>query len=102
MDHADRARLFAPFDALSGFRSALVRTEDTQVPRKALSEDQLERLDMVFHRLSPGDTVRCTYYDGKRYSDITGSIDDVDAEKRMLNLNRISIPFDRIYDIRII
>jgi hypothetical protein len=102
MEHAERARLFAPFDALSGFRAALVRTEDTSVPRKILSEDQLEKLDIIFHRLSPGDTVRCTYYDGKRYSDITGAIDDVDAEKRMLNLNRISIPFDRIYEIRLI
>lgn len=47
---ADRAKLFAPYDALKGYREALIAKEKIIVPRKDLSEEVKDDLDIKFRQ----------------------------------------------------
>ena len=51
MDRIQRARIFSAFDALKGFRELLKEQERIVVPKRILSEDDLEVLDCKIHAI---------------------------------------------------
>ena len=51
MDRASRAKQFMPFDALKGFREALMEKERVYVPKKELSEERKAELDIMLRQI---------------------------------------------------
>ena len=66
---ADRAKIFAPFDALKGFKEALAAQEVIIVPKVELSEDQKEvLLNVVMQEIHGNMTVNYVNLQGLKCS----------------------------------
>ena len=74
MPLAQRAKQFAPFDALKGFKEAIQDVNDRMelTERIVLSEDQQNQLDDLVHELRKGDRITITYYHKGRYIKLSG------------------------------
>lgn len=62
MPPSQRAKQFAPFDAVVGLRKALYEKERIRTPRKLLSEDMIEEIDRTLKELNLYDIVTVTHY----------------------------------------
>lgn len=104
MSREERAKQFAPFEALTGLRKALAKkeAEHERVEKIEVSEDRAARLDRTIAKLEPGMTVRVTYYSGGGYVDVTGKLAAVDSAFFFLKIGNGKIFFDDIYEITII
>lgn len=58
---ASRAQIFQSFDAIKWFRRILKEKERVIVPKKVLSEDDLEELDYKVHQIKVGMMMQVTY-----------------------------------------
>lgn len=97
---ADRAKLFAPFDALKGFREALADQERIVVPKIELSEDYCELLDREFQKLKIRDIVTIIYYDKCEYLSKTGMISKINLPGRLIQIVQTPIYIDNIFSIQ--
>ena len=103
MTRAERAKQFAPFDAMKGLQEALRDREERhlRVERHEISEDMAERNSKVILKLERGMKVEiscyCAFHDVVKH----GRITDVDITFRNLKLDSERIWFDDIYAIRI-
>lgn len=98
--YADRAKIFAPFDALKGFREALRLKERITVPKMILSEDMKYDLDWKFKQLKPADMVTIIHYDNGDYIKTTGMISLISLEGRFIQVVNTRIYIDDIIDIQ--
>lgn len=96
---ANRAKQFAPFDALKGYREALRAMERIVVPPNELSEDSKEELDRRLHLLNLNDLVTVVYYDRDEYVRITGIVTKKSPSGRFIQIVNTSISFDDILSI---
>ena len=96
-----RAKIFAPFDALTGLRQALKEKEKIRVPRKEISEDMAEKIDRHIKILELGKIITVVWYNEieQNYIQITGEIVKFDAQKRFIQIEKMYIYFDDIYSI---
>lgn len=85
MDVGRRAKQFAPFAALRGLDETIRQQEIIYEPRKELSDDQKQKLDMKLRMLSYGMRIRATYFVKKQenqmigqYHTITGKVEFFD------------------------
>ena len=99
MPLSQRAKQFAPFDALKGFKEAIqdVNYQTELVDRIILSEDQLYELDEVAHSLNKGERITITYYHKGRYLKLSGIFTRIDEIEKVMvmtgeafNLNDIN------------
>ena len=105
MRRGDRAKLFAPFDALNGFGSAIREKDIVYVPRMQLSDEICERISRHLTALHRRDTVTVIYFVSVRrgteedlgeYRTVTAAVVRVDEIERKLILDTVSIPFEDI------
>ena len=105
MRRGDRAKLFAPFDALNGFGSAIREKDIVYVPRMQLSDEICERISRHLTALHRRDTVTVIYFVSVRrgteedlgeYRTVTAAVARVDEIERKLILDTVSIPFEDI------
>ena len=103
MTQAERAKQFAPFDAMKGLQEALRDREErhARVERHEISEEQIEKNSSVLVKLTKGTRIIIDYYCA--FHDITkeGRITEISTTLRYLKLNGEKIFFDDIYCIRI-
>ena len=107
MSPAQRAKIFAPYDALEGMFETLHLKERRGTPKVELTDTGEEELDRKFRALRPGDHSKVTYYSVDRsagepigsYTDITGIVARIDSDRRILRIVDTDIPFDSILDI---
>lgn len=104
MDREDRAKQFAPFEALGGLREALrqVELELERVEKQEVSEDRAAKISKVLNKIEKGKTVRVTYYDSGYYVDVEGVVTSIDRTFKFIVIGEGKIYFDDIYDIKII
>ncbi|MCI8669940.1 MAG: YolD-like family protein [Lachnospiraceae bacterium] len=100
MANNDRAKQFASFDALKGFREALLEKEKIIVPKTELSEDKKAELDRILHHIKPNDIITVIYYAGNEYLKITGMVSRFSASSRTLQIVGTKLSFDDICDIK--
>ena len=100
MPVSQRAKIFAPFDALQGLHAALREKERLADPRRILSEDRLEELDRAASVLKKGSRVTIEYYQDGAYRTVSGQIAGIDPENRLFKISDMDISFGDIYDIR--
>ena len=82
-----RAKQFLPFDALAGFREALVEKEIEYEARKELAEDSLEELENQLNRLKRGCRAKVRYYKNKRYMEVWGMVTNIDYAQKKIQID---------------
>lgn len=99
---ADRAKIFAPFDALKGFREALAGKERITVPRPELSEETRDELDRRIRQIRRNDMITAVYYCKGEYVRCTGMFSRLDETRRILTLVHRDIPLDDLCGLEIV
>ena len=99
-EHADRAKQFLPFDALTGFREALAEKEHITVPKIDLSEDHKEQLDRKFRYFKANDIISVVYFFKDEYLKLTGMVSKVDYYEKNMIVIKTKIKFSDVYDIQ--
>lgn len=103
MTRAERAKIFAPFDAMKGLQEALRDREERhlRVEKHGISDEQAERNSRVMLKLERGMKVEIEYY--KDFHDVTisGRVTAINITYRKLKVDEERILFDDIYSIRI-
>lgn len=100
MKREERAKQFMPFDALKGFREALLEKERIVVPKRELSEEQKEELDKKFRQIHKKDMITAEYFQKGEYVKVTGMVSGIDETSRLLRVVNTKIPFDDISDLQ--
>lgn len=103
MPMKERAAQFAPFQALTGYGSAIKETERITLPRLELSESSQEeikrKLDWIEEHIAERPAVKMTYFrpdekkDGGSYVIKEGKVKRIDAVTSMIHFeDREAIP----------
>ena len=103
MTRQERAKQFAPFDAMKGLQEALRDREErhSRVEKHEISEDDANRNSKILAKLQRGMKVKiycyCAFHDVTK----SGTITDIDLTYKKLKLGDELIWFDDIYSISI-
>lgn len=100
MDRTDRAKQFAPFDALKGLQEALRIKElnHERVQRGDLSEEKAEEMSKIIINLNKNEKVKITYYKEGYYKQAQGQI-KIDIEKNRIEIDGLKIDLQDIFEI---
>ena len=103
MPTSQRAKQFAPFDAVVGLRAALKEREKIRLPRKIIADDLSEEINRTLCSIKAGDTVTLLYYNisEENYIQLTGRAQKIDIKNREFKIEELIISFDDIYEIRV-
>ena len=104
MKVSDRAKIFAPFDALKGFREMLKESEKIKEPRKALAEDYLEELDLEFKKLEVGKLIIVNVYNNidECYQIKKGVLSKIDLYHKRIKICKEEISLKDVIEIEIL
>lgn len=109
MPRQNRAKIFAPYQALKGFCETVHAKDTVYVCRLELSEYAQERIDRELRQLRRWDTVTVTWFQPRQdendrgsgqYITVTGTIEHIDPVFRVLLLVGQKIPIGDITDLR--
>ena len=105
MTRQDRAKIFAPFDAMKGLQEALREREErlTRCPRREICEEDIARNSAVLMTLKRGMEAEVFCWDG--FHDVVkrGKITYISrAFNGYLEVDHEPIEFEDIYDIKVI
>ena len=100
MDKIQRAHIFSAFDALKGFREMLEEKERVVVPKRLLSEDDLEILNQKVHAIEKGMMITLIYFDNGDYVQRTGRVVKVSFDEQYIQIVKSKIPLKSIVDIQ--
>lgn len=105
MSREDRAKQFMPFAALKGYTEALRKKEKIVVPRKELSDEYKEELDMKLRQVKKNDMVAVAYFsrlahrsEGE-YLKMTGMVSRIDETARIMRIVNTKIAFEDLIEI---
>ncbi len=103
MTRAERAKIFAPFDAMKGLQEALRDREErhSRVERHDISDEDADRNSRMLQKIQRGMKVEISCYSA--FHDVVkrGRVDKIDLTFRFLKLNGEQIWFDDIYSIKV-
>ncbi len=102
MENFDRAKQFLPFDALAGFKEAIMEKEKIIVDRKELSEEAQEELSRKLNSLELGEEIKVVHYKNKQYKIDRGELKQINRIQRFIIIGNVKIAIDnifRIYDL---
>ncbi|MBE6787518.1 MAG: YolD-like family protein [Ruminococcaceae bacterium] len=101
MPPCQRAKQFAPFDAVVGLRQALKEKEKIRVDRKELSNDTIEEINQILKNLKIGETITIIWYEviEQNYTKTTGEITNIDVNSKSITIENCLIFFEDIYKI---
>ena len=104
MDRSERAKQFAPFDALRGLREALEEKEREHERRekRMRTEEETEALERVLPLLARGKRAEVLFYEGGFYLQARGAIEEVDLVRRILRIGDGVLSFEDVYYIRLL
>lgn len=104
MTNVERAKQFAPFDAMKGLQEALREREErhSRVEKHEISEEDAERLSYTLRLLARGMKIRINCYHAYHEVILNGRIENIDFNFRQLEIGGERIWFEDIYWIRII
>ncbi len=102
MPRAERAKQFAPFDALKGLREALKLKEyqHERIVKGELSEEKATELSKTLINLEKGDEVVLTYFEDGHNKKIVGALKLL-VDENKVEIERKKILLDDILDIEV-
>lgn len=100
MNRTDRAKQFAPFDALKGLQEALRIKElnHERVQKGDLSEEKAEEMSKIIINLNKREKVKITYFKEGYYKQAQGQI-KIDIEKNRIEIDGLKIDLQDIFEI---
>ena len=99
VNKADRARQFLPFDALKGYKEAIMAKRKVVIAKKELSEDDAETLSRKLLAVKIGMMIKVIYFHEDEYVAIEGMVSKIKFEERVLMIVKTKINFDDIINI---
>lgn len=102
MPRCPRAQIFQSFDALKGFREILKEQETIQVPKRILSEYDLDQLDYTVKQIKPGMMLCIEYRQDNQYIQLTGKVSKIDLDSKFLQIVKTKINLLSITNIEIL
>ena len=104
MKISDRAKIFAPYDALKGFKEMLKEQEMPKEEKKILSEEQLIELNNAILTLERGMMVNVKHYNyiESKYENTEGVFIKCDQVYKCIYIVKTKISFDNILEIKIL
>ena len=104
MDRSERAKQFAPFDALRGLREALEKKEleHERQEQRMRTEEETEALERVLAVLTRGQRAEALFYAGGFYLQARGVVEDIDLVRRILRIGDGRIAFEDLYYVRLL
>lgn len=101
MSREDRAKQFAPFDALKGLRDALrlKEYEHERVQKGEIQEEKANEISKTLLSLENGNEATVLYYENGHYLEKTGKVKLI-VEEGVLQIDNKKIPIDDLYDIQ--
>ena len=77
-------------------REALAEKEQCPVFKKDLSDDQKEWLDRILRQIRKTDMIEVEYFHSGEYLHISGTVSQIDKQKKVLKIGETEIPFENI------
>jgi hypothetical protein len=104
VNRKERAKQFAPFDALKGLKEALAEKEyeNEKLQRRELSEEEFEEIQSAILKLQKGDIIEVTCFENGYYITVKGALVKKDLIFRYLIVGDGRIAFEDIYRIKIL
>lgn len=101
MSRADRAKQFAPFDALKGLQETIKikEYEHERIVRGEMSEDSVKEISMVLSLLEKGDCVEVEFFQDGHIIHLCGK-SRIDIYSQKLFVGAFEINFDDIHKIK--
>lgn len=101
MPPSKRAKIFSMFDAIKGLKEVLAAKERIPEECKILAADAIEELNRILSKIEKGTTITVVYYCtlGQCYNQLTGPVSKIDSFWRSLQLGRVCIDFEDIYEV---
>lgn len=104
MNREDRAKQFAPFEALTGLRQALREKEikhDMQ-SKIEISEERTEQITKIIISLKKGDTVKLKCFESGYYITLQDIVNKIDLINKYIVIGEGKVFFEDIYEIEIV
>lgn len=104
MKKSDRAKIFMPFDALKGFREALLEKERIRADKKILSESQKEELNRKVLQIENQMMIKVIYFDRKteEYIALQGVVTKIDNTYKTIKIVKKEISMEDILEIEVL
>lgn len=102
MEAAERAKQFMPFAALKGLPEALAERERIVVQRVELSEDMTANLERKMRMVMVGQVVTIVYYRKDGYVKVTGMVERIDFDGKIVQVVDKRVGFKDILDIEMV
>ena len=101
MPTSKRAKIFQPFDALTGLREAIAAKERITVPKRELTEDSIAEINKTLMGLHKGQIITVVYYGiyEQNYLQLTGPVTKVDPNWNNLQIGNTILNFPEVYQI---
>ena len=105
MRRGDRAKIFAPYDALKGFSDSVKEKDQVYFPRMLISDYIQEGINRRLKALNRRDVVTVIWFESARHNDnedlgeyrtAAGTVLRVDEIEQTLMLDGVTIPFEDI------
>lgn len=101
-EYADRAKIFAPFDALKGFKEALKEKEKIVVEKRIISQEEKEKIGNILKEIKKKDMVEIIYFNNGEYIKVKGIVSKIDFVYLKITIVTTKIDFNDIYKINLV
>lgn len=101
-EYADRAKIFAPFDALKGFKEALKEKEKIVVEKRIISQEEKEKIGNILKEIKKNDMVEIIYFNNGEYIKVKGIVSKIDFVYLKITIVTTKIEFNDIYKINLV
>jgi uncharacterized membrane protein len=95
----NRAAQFMPFAALKGYYDLIAQAGRVAEPKKELSEEEVDALNVALNQVRKGRMVRATYYHGDGYVVIEGLVSGFEPVAQKLRVVKTAISFDDLLSL---
>ena len=101
MFRSERAKQFAPFDALKGLQEELRKREQKFLfqEKKELTEEQANALNVAIQKCKKGDLIKRVYYFNGRYIEVEGQLKQKDFIYKYIKIGDEKIFFDDLLSL---
>ena len=99
VNKADRARQFLPFDALKGYKEAIMAKRKVVIAKKELSEDDAENLSYKFNQIKVGTIIKVIYFSNEEYVVCEGMVSKIDLDNKVIQIVKTKINVNDIVNI---
>lgn len=101
MSVSKRAKIFSPFEAQNGLRTALQKKEGSNISSDKLTELDRETLDNTLQRIVEGSIISVVYTCDFENLKLTGKVSNIDLNNQVLRVIDTVIPIKNIISIEL-